>query len=271
MKNMEELLKKDLQLNRTLDGREGCLVRRDMDIPLVVVGDLHGEVEGFRSIRDKVEELNLVSRWGHPNWVFLGDYVDRGPDSLVLLEHLLTFHLNNRDRVILLRGNHEDWRMNLNYGFARELHSRAENGLQDLVREWYESLPLIALISPFAMVHGGPPFPLPVSLEEMVNITFFDSRGSHMVWSDPLDEYYINRGAGSRAFNKGECGAFLKFLDCSFLIRGHQYVPFKGYKINFGNCITLFSAAYGQGWPRSFLYSEPLSNITDVEKQIFTV
>ncbi len=271
MNDFKEILKKDISLNRTLSGQQGSLVRREIDGAVVIVGDLHGEIESLEQIINRVCEMNRELKGEDINWFFLGDYVDRGQDSLELLTRLISFRLKNPDRVLFLRGNHEDWRMNLHYGFAWELHLHNMDSLSGLIIEWYESLPLIAVIPPVAMVHGGPPFPIPASFKDISDISFKETRGRHVLWSDPDDEYYTNRGGGTRAFNDKECQDFLRLVKCSFLVRGHQHVPLKGYKINFGTCITLFSAACGLGWPRSFIYLRDLKGIKDLKKHIYTV
>jgi len=99
-------------------------------------------------------------------FVFLGDYVDRGPDCIGLLKSILTFQMENEDRVILLRGNHEDWNMNVRYSFASELISKGyENIIEDIIG-WYESLPLIALLEDIVALHGGVPKPISFKHED---------------------------------------------------------------------------------------------------------
>ena len=53
--------------------------------------------------------------------LFLGDYVDRGPDSLLNFVLILALSLAWPERVIVLRGNHEALDMNARYGFREEL------------------------------------------------------------------------------------------------------------------------------------------------------
>lgn len=67
---------------------------------LIVVGDVHGCAERLRSVLDDVRDCDR-------RIVFLGDYVDRGPDSRAVLDLLVEARHTLADRLILLRGNHE--------------------------------------------------------------------------------------------------------------------------------------------------------------------
>jgi serine/threonine protein phosphatase 1 len=68
---------------------------------IIVVGDLHGYREPLLRLLDKVEPTrdDLL--------VFIGDYVDRGPDSRALVDTLIEFG-SGRERTVFLKGNHED-------------------------------------------------------------------------------------------------------------------------------------------------------------------
>jgi len=263
MERMEAKLRKSVEINISIQGRGGNLVERSRDLPLLVLGDLHGETDSLDLILDRFREVEKVI-------LFLGDYVDRGKDSLGLLSVLFELQARNPEGVILLRGNHEDWRMNLRYGFARELQQKGGEDLYPFLLKWYESLPLVARIGEVLALHGGIPFPIPENLEELRNIQFPEEGAMHILWSDPEDDIYCPRGAGTRSFNDRELEEFLELVGCELMLRGHQYCPEEGYKINFGKCITLFSASYGRGWPRSAFYL-PMGPIEkDLESYIFT-
>jgi serine/threonine protein phosphatase 1 len=67
-----------------------------------VVGDIHGRCAQLHSL------LDLLPREGAGDTlVFLGDLIDRGPDAPGCVEHVRTLCLENPQRVICLRGNHE--------------------------------------------------------------------------------------------------------------------------------------------------------------------
>ena len=246
MPGLREALLKSIFHNENNPAREGCLVNIDGSSGLLVVGDLHGEPGSLEQILDMTPDSSAM--------VFLGDYVDRGPDSLKVLKRITDIQLKAPDKVVLLRGNHEDWEMNVRYGFAQEIRSKGQQHILSLIHEWYESLPLMAVFRDILMLHGGPPYPLPENMGQLKNISISSSQASHILWSDPDDELYYPRGGDTRAFTKDEFERFIRIADCRYLIRGHQYNPKRGYKVNFGTCLTIFSADYGMDWKRSFFY-----------------
>lgn len=93
-------------MRSSLEGDESSLIlrhRTPWDEPaaphgLAVVGDIHGR-------RDRLERV-LAQLPAERTLVFLGDYVDRGPDSRQVIERLID--LEQRRRCVLLCGNHED-------------------------------------------------------------------------------------------------------------------------------------------------------------------
>lgn len=64
-----------------------------------VIGDIHGCYASLQALLDKVVDRA-------DTLIFLGDYVDRGPDSKQVVETLIHLH-NTHPRVIFLKGNHE--------------------------------------------------------------------------------------------------------------------------------------------------------------------
>ena len=83
--------------------------------PCTVVGDIHGQFEDFRS--------QILEKGGDPattRYVFLGDFVDRGENSLLCMSLILLYKIRYPNNVFLLRGNHESRITNTIYGFHEE-------------------------------------------------------------------------------------------------------------------------------------------------------
>ena len=79
--------------------------------PAIIVGDIHGQYFDF---------CHLIDELGGPefnNWLFLGDYVDRGRFGIEVMILLLCWKINFPKKVILLRGNHESRDCTARYGF----------------------------------------------------------------------------------------------------------------------------------------------------------
>jgi len=68
------------------------------------VGDIHGWLSKLRSI---VAQCEADARGGPMSFVFIGDYIDRGPDSSGVVEFLMTLKARMGSNAICLTGNHE--------------------------------------------------------------------------------------------------------------------------------------------------------------------
>lgn len=71
----------------------------------IAVGDIHGNLA---ALRDLLGQIRGESGRGD-TVVFLGDYIDRGPDSKGCVDAVLEFHRDTEAEVVCLLGNHEDW------------------------------------------------------------------------------------------------------------------------------------------------------------------
>lgn len=74
-------------------------------MPTIAVGDIHGNLHALNDILD---QIRAYSGRGE-TIVFLGDYLDRGPDAKGCVDAILRFRREVEAEVVCLLGNHEDW------------------------------------------------------------------------------------------------------------------------------------------------------------------
>lgn len=82
-----------------------------MKDPVIIVGDIHGQFYDL---------CHLLEKAGDPekfHYLFLGDYVDRGILGLEVVILLLCMKISLKDKILLLRGNHESRSMTENFTF----------------------------------------------------------------------------------------------------------------------------------------------------------
>jgi len=137
-------------------------------------GDIHGSAHSFiRSLLKLKKDGYLLDDFSiapqHNNFYlfFLGDYVDRGYYSLEVLYLLFKLKIANPERVVLIRGNHEDIRLNHLWNFVEELHSKYDNFDLNLLQRIYNLMPMALYfgcpsdsqkINFIMCCHGGPEF-----------------------------------------------------------------------------------------------------------------
>jgi serine/threonine protein phosphatase 1 len=73
------------------------------------VGDIHGYAQQLRDLLDHIADDAATSAPAErPLLIFIGDYVDRGPDSRGVIDRILALEADDRFEVICLMGNHEE-------------------------------------------------------------------------------------------------------------------------------------------------------------------
>jgi len=216
----------------------------DLEAPLHVCGDIHGQYYDL---------LRIFEHCGYPgeyNYLFLGDYVDRGKQSLETICLLLAYKIKYPTKVTLLRGNHESSVTNRIYGFYDECKRRYNVRLWRSFTDLFNVLPVAALIDDKILcMHGGlsPELKNLQNIENISRPTDIPDSGllCDLLWSDPdkeVMEYDENDRGVSVIFGEKIVEDFNKKNDLDLIIRAHQVVD-EGYEF-FANrqLITIFSA-----------------------------
>ena len=81
----------------------------------IAIGDIHGNLP---ALKDLLAQLGPEVTAGDAV-VFLGDYIDRGPDSRGCVDAILAFRDECPAEVVCLRGNHEDWMLRTQEDYSR--------------------------------------------------------------------------------------------------------------------------------------------------------
>ena len=216
----------------------------EFEAPLHVCGDIHGQYYDL---------LRIFEHCGYPgdfNYLFLGDYVDRGKQSLETICLLLCYKIKYPEKVTLLRGNHESSVTNRIYGFYDECKRRYNVKLWKSFTELFNYLPVAALIDDKILcMHGGlsPDLKSIQNIQDISRPTDIPDTGllCDLLWSDPdkeANDYDENDRGVSVIFGEKVVIDFNKKNDLDLIIRAHQVVD-DGYEF-FANrqLITIFSA-----------------------------
>lgn len=209
------------------------------------IGDLHGDLKSATKIFQIIQHTNA-------RFMFLGDYIDRGPFSIEVIAGLLRLKIAEPDRIIMLRGNHETSIVNEVYGFLDELHCKYPSHTNTLYREFnkvFSQMPVAAIVnSELLCVHGG--IPKDATLEDIRKIPKGDIEGTNEVlmqvlWNDPEEsiDYFAPSYRGPNVYLFGE-RAFEEFMEGAGLkrmIRAHTFLP-QGARWYFkGRLLSIFS------------------------------
>jgi serine/threonine-protein phosphatase PP1 catalytic subunit len=217
----------------------------ELQAPLTICGDTHGQYTDL---------LRLFEVGLHPpetNYLFLGDYVDRGRQSIETICLLLAYKIKYPENFFLLRGNHECSSVNRVYGFYDECKRRYSIKLWKNFIDVFNCLPIAAVIDDSIFCCHGGLSPELIFISQIKNIlrpTDVPDYGllCDILWSDPdenaTDFFGVNERGISVTFSKKLLEQFLKDNNLDMLIRAHQVVE-EGYEF-FGDkkCVTVFSA-----------------------------
>mmetsp|Transcript_31464 Transcript_31464/g.50956 ORF Transcript_31464/g.50956 Transcript_31464/m.50956 type:complete len:553 (+) Transcript_31464:68-1726(+) len=258
IKKTTELYKKEPNLLRLRD-------------PITVCGDIHGQF---------FDLLRLMEAGGDPadtQYLFLGDYVDRGCFSTECVFFLCAHKITYSDTFFMLRGNHECRHLTSFFNFKDECLYKYNLELYDAAMAMFDHLPISATINgKFLCCHGGlsPDISTLRDIEDLDRFQEVPREGPFcdLLWADPVDDEkevdaddydddpesmdaepttwfaYNETRQCSYVFGIDAVTTFLKKNNLTAIIRAHE-AQFDGYKMQMINeqtqiprVITIFSA-----------------------------
>jgi serine/threonine-protein phosphatase 4 catalytic subunit len=213
--------------------------------PVIICGDVHGQ------FYDLVELFEKAGKIPEKNYLFMGDFVDRGYYSVETFLLLVALKVRYPSRITLIRGNHESRQITQVYGFYEEC-MRKYGGVNvwRYCTDIFDYLSLCAIIGDSVLaVHGG----LSPAINTVDQISLIDRKQEvphdgamcDLMWSDPedIEGWGISpRGAGY-LFGKSIADHFCEVNKLDLICRAHQLVM-EGYKHHFDSqtVVTVWSA-----------------------------
>ncbi|KAM7389641.1 hypothetical protein PAMP_023604 [Pampus punctatissimus] len=199
---------------------------QEVRCPVTVCGDVHGQ------FHDLMELFKIGGKSPDTNYLFMGDYVDRGYYSVETVTLLVSLKVRFRERITILRGNHESRQITQVYGFYDEcLRKYGNANVWKYFTDLFDYLPLTALVdNQIFCLHGG----LSPSIDTLEHIRALDRLQEvphegpmcDLLWSDPDDRggWGISpRGAGY-TFGQDISETFNHANGLTLVSRAHQLV-----------------------------------------------
>jgi serine/threonine-protein phosphatase PP1 catalytic subunit len=218
-----------------------------LDGPVRICGDIHGQLP------DLLRSFDSGGLPPYVTWLFLGDYVDRGPKSVEVICLLFALKLRFPSHIYLLRGNHESADTTEIFGFAQECRTKLNGQAWLDFCEVFDTLPLAAIVaSSIFCVHGGisPMLDKVGQIAQIARPAKIPPRGliTDLLWSDPsrqLANFGPNARGPTVSWGMNAVVSFLQRNQLRKIVRAHQ-VAMDGFDFPFfpnESVVTLFTAS----------------------------
>jgi serine/threonine-protein phosphatase PP1 catalytic subunit len=216
----------------------------ELEAPIKIVGDIHGQYHDF---------LRLLEYGGFPpdaNYLFLGDFVDRGKNGLECMNLLYAYKAKYPENFFLLRGNHECASITRIYGFYDECKRRYNIKLWKAYCDTFNCLPFAACVDEKILcMHAGlsPEIQNLSDIGKLARPSDVPDNGMicDLLWSDPekdITGWAENDRGVSYVFGPDVVSSFNRKHDIDLVVRSHQVVE-DGYEFFAKRqLITVFSA-----------------------------
>lgn len=218
----------------------------ELQPPLTICGDIHGQYH------DLLRLFDVCKYPPRTNYLFLGDYVDRGCQSIESICLLFAFKISYPENFFMLRGNHECSYINREFGFYDECVKHYNSSVWRVFCDVFNCLPVAAIIDDkIFCVHGG----ISPSLTDLDEIRAIPRPSEipeegllcDLLWADPdyeVEEWGENDRGTSYVFGTSPLQKFLNYFKFDLVCRAHQAVM-GGYEFPFPDeqgIVTIFSA-----------------------------
>ncbi|RNC59147.1 putative serine/threonine-protein phosphatase PP1, partial [Trypanosoma cruzi] len=150
----QQILIREEDIRSVLDSVRDVFMSQPMLLeirpPVRICGDTHGQYYDL---------MRIFEKCGFPpysNYLFLGDYVDRGKHSVETITLLYCYKIVYPENFFLLRGNHECASINKMYGFFDDVKRRYNIKLFKAFTDVFNTMPVCCVVSEkIICMHGG--------------------------------------------------------------------------------------------------------------------